>query len=406
MLNLITGKQRSGKSYYCVTLLIEYLQTSTRPIYTNLPLNPDKLCDFACSGKLRHPSLYQSYMSRLHMFVNFRGRKRIEYKIFKFRNPDYVQSHKKYKNLLLSDLKINNFWNYTDSNSVIMLDELYQYFNALDSNKRDETSSNLRRELLTYSRQHGHFKDDMYLISHNEKDIDVHIRRGCQSLYVVENAKYKNISEKFLLLRGFKYPFQFFIISVYAYGEVKHQDRFIRFSKKIIFDCYESFSQPETLLKKKALEFQKSTDTHIDNKKNFKNYFMQTLPFFIVIIFVVVIAVVVIQFMFSVSKTSIKIDLPEPSSVNTNNIKISDFHKVIFISSNCIIFDDKYKLKIGDKINDFEVKSFTRSYAVLSYNDKLFNVSYAGLRVRQSEDRNKDDNRFRDTTVKATSSSS
>ena len=44
MLYVITGKQRAGKSYFSVTIMQDYLKSSNRPIYTNLPLHPDIIC--------------------------------------------------------------------------------------------------------------------------------------------------------------------------------------------------------------------------------------------------------------------------------------------------------------------------------------------------------------------------
>ena len=92
MLNLITGKQRSGKSYFCVTLIIDYLRNSKRPIYTNVPINPDLVADVASGGRLKYPSLYTQYLSRLHLFVNYSGRNRSTFKIFKKLNTEMVMN--------------------------------------------------------------------------------------------------------------------------------------------------------------------------------------------------------------------------------------------------------------------------------------------------------------------------
>ena len=94
MLNLITGKQRSGKSYFCVTLLIDYLQRSNRHLYTNLPINPDILCDIACGGRIKYPAQYNQYMSRLHIFVNYYGRNRYSFKDFNLNVHFSVRNNK------------------------------------------------------------------------------------------------------------------------------------------------------------------------------------------------------------------------------------------------------------------------------------------------------------------------
>ena len=384
MLSVIIGKQRGGKSYYCVTLVIEYLQKSDRPIYTNLPLNPDKLCSVACFGKHRHPAVYENYMRRIHLFKSFKGKKRrLDYKYFKMENPDYLAFHKRYNLFVDIDL-IRSFWHHTEPNAVILLDELYQWFSSMDTLSRDKDIINMRKELLTYTRQHGHVKDDMFLISHSEKDLDVHIRRGIQRLYLVENAKYKNISDR-LFFKGLKWPIQFFIISVYEYGDQKHSDRYIRFSKQEVFSCYESFSMPETLLKKKASKLQKSTDTHIDNKANVMNFLKQTWPFIAIFLFLGISGCRAYSYIKNdLLKASVKV---ETGGLKSDEKKdLNEYYKVIFISPHSIVFDDNYKLNIGDIIHGYKVKKFKRFYCVLSDDaGNIYKVSYSGLRIREQQ---------------------
>ena len=184
MLYCITGKQRAGKSYFCVTIVQDYLRSCTRPIYSNLPLHPDIICKML----FRSPARYALALRRIHLFRKFRsfGEAREFYR----KNPDWCKLHQ-----IIPDDGIKEFWRHTEANSVIILDELYQYFSALDYRDKSDDVMSRRRELLAYTRQHGHYKDDMFLISHSESDLDTNIRRGIQYLYVVSNSKYSNIME-------------------------------------------------------------------------------------------------------------------------------------------------------------------------------------------------------------------
>ena len=50
-IHLITGLPRNGKSYYCVTRIVEDLINEDRGIYTNLPIHPDILCKYVAVQK-------------------------------------------------------------------------------------------------------------------------------------------------------------------------------------------------------------------------------------------------------------------------------------------------------------------------------------------------------------------
>ena len=171
MLSMVSGRQRAGKTYVCVELLIEYLKESRRHIFSDFPLNPDVICDYAANGKNKHPARYRSYLERLHLFMDFRGRNRQYFKQFKKLNPDYVSLHlslpKKGKiikknheekivyyrenPLILDREKLISFWNYTPANSVVFIDEAYEMFGALDQRSQGH---DIRKQLLAYTRQH------------------------------------------------------------------------------------------------------------------------------------------------------------------------------------------------------------------------------------------------------------
>lgn len=294
MLNLISGKQRSGKSYFCVTLIIDYLKSSDRHLYTNLPINPDLVADCACGGKLRYPSLYAAYLKRIHVFCDYSGRKRSSFADFKQLNPDfcklyhslYSRDHK--ANLLIpcgqGNFMIRQFWRYTYSNSVIFLDEVYEIFGSLDqlSKGRD-----VRMEMLSYAKQHGHFKDDLYLITHDPADLDKIIRKSLNRQFVVENAKYKNIFDH-KLFKGLRWPIQFFIVKGYEYGERECQDHFHLFPKQHIFSCYNSFNVSDLLCKDSAGVGDTSSDTAVNHHENFVRFFKQAFPMLLMLLGVVV----------------------------------------------------------------------------------------------------------------------
>ncbi|MPM43022.1 hypothetical protein SDC9_89694 [bioreactor metagenome] len=254
MLNLITGKQRSGKSYCVVSMMIDYLRSCKRPIYTNLPINPDSLCHVACGGRLRNPALYHSYMLRMHVFVSFSGRSRANFVTFKKKNPDFVKLyHSTFDrkrisgNLLIpcgnDNYMIRQFWRYTQTNSIVFLDEVYEIFGSIDQLKHGKEA---RKEMLSYAKQHGHFKDDLFLITHDPADIDKIIRKSLNKQYVIQNSKYKNIFEH-KALKGLRWPIQFFIVKGYEYGERESQDRYNVFPKQSIFNCYNSFNVSDFL---------------------------------------------------------------------------------------------------------------------------------------------------------------
>jgi len=384
MLAVITGKQRAGKTFYCVTLIVQYLRKSDRNIYTNLPLNPDILCNYSSGGKLRNPVIYQEHLKRLHQFVNFRNKKRKVYKFFKKDNPDYISCHKVYKTQLIDQQKIKTFWQITEPNSVIFLDELYQFFSATDI--FDSSTKELRKELLCYTRQHGHFKDDMFLVSHSQHDLDIHIRRGIQKQYIVSNSKYTNMFENCNWLRGLKYPWQFFIVKAYEYGETELSDRYVVNPEKVIFKCYNSFSTAETLNKKAVSESAKNTDSGVDNKENFFNYLRQVMPYFL---FIGCLGIggswagyeIYIKFL---GKSKITTQTTKTQEIQKEVFKEipeekNEYLKPIFVTPDVIVFEGNKQIKKGQKVAGYAVKKIYSDYVML---DNGARISNSGIMSR------------------------
>lgn len=402
MLNLITGKQRSGKSYFCVTLLIDYLRQCSRHIYTNLPVNPDILCDIACGGRLKYPVQYNQYLSRIHVFVNYAGRNRHSFKEFKRLNPDFCKMHHSFysadykRNLLIpvgrDNFMIRQFWRYTYSNAVIFLDEVYEIFGAIDQLSKGRE---IRKEMLSYAKQHGHFKDDLFLITHDPADIDKIIRKSLNKQYVVRNSKYQNIIEN-RLFKGLRWPVQFFMIKGYEYGEREAQDQFNIWPKQRVFQCYNSFNVSDFLDKDSASFESTSSDTAIDHAANWRNFGKQAFPAFLMLFGICVGFFVLIwggfQFVSQSSSTSSVSSESESESVDHQQMSsdIADTSapqtQVPFVAKTIklvtpykIIFSDDQTIIIGGTYRGYVVKKITPDYIILNRGSDYYRMSLSSF---------------------------
>lgn len=246
---------------------------------------------------------------------------------------------------------------------------------------------------MTYTRQHGHYKDDMFLISHQPEDVDINIRRGVQYLYSLENAKYKNIFS-WLWLRGLKYPIQFFMIKGFEYGEKDYSDSWCLYPKKAIFKCYDSFSSAESI-PGKALpsEDDKSTDTGVNFWKNLFSFFRQSWIGLVSVIFVIVLIRSFYNFYVDLCKGGGGVSLPvaassAPSSESVSSASVSDpvqpsanpaYSSPVAVSSSMLIFADGFKIRRGDVFDGFTVKRIFKSYVELEKDGVLSRVVVSGL---------------------------
>lgn len=357
MLYCITGKQRSGKSYFCVTIVQDYLRSCNRPIYTNLPLHPDYLCKML----FKSPAKYSLALSRIHLFRKFRsfGEAREFYKC----NPDWCK-----KRLMISDERIKDFWRVTDSNSVIILDELYQYFSNTDYKSQDVAER--RRELLAYTRQHGHYKDDMFLISHSSDDLDINIRRGIQYLYILSNSKYSNIFEKFSWLKGLKWPVQFFRVRGYEYGDKDYSDQWALWPSKRIFRCYDSFSKAESVPGKSLPgEDAASSDTGTNTIKNIFHFLKCFwLPCVLVISLIVGIRSAwkgYIDFLEKPKVTTFEKKVL-PSAEPIDIVPIAEYLTPLSITPTKVFYPENIIIRKGDFYNGKEIVKIDRQNVYLS----------------------------------------
>jgi len=244
VLRVINGQQRSGKSFYCVKHIVHNLVNTDRPIATNLPIKLDEISSYAC--KLRKKNRKKENQSQEEIAERI---------------------------TLLSQEQVREFWNYSKPNSIIYLDELYEVFSA-----KDWKSAN--KELLAYTRQHGHYHDDLFLISHKTTDLNKTIRDGVNEMIVVRNTRHMNLfgDSKFgkMLFPGLKFPFTEFRAYHYEEGYF-NKTHDLRVSSMIetlrpnksIFNCYNSFSQASSLNKSVA-----TGDVESDNVET-RNYLKQ-----------------------------------------------------------------------------------------------------------------------------------
>jgi len=242
MLCLVTGGQRSGKSYCVVNQLIvpcveAYVSgKGTRPVVTNLPLDLDRfkgigatILDFRKDGIpsfLPSDTLSESEQIRLRF-----GDAAI---------------------WLLSKKEVMRFWEIAPSGSLLVFDEIYAVFSA----RASELGARQRETLLEYSRQHGHYHDDLYLVTHNQADVDKIIRDGAGVEWRISNSrKTLMVDAKGIvgaLFGGLVWPNQFFIKQVW---EREFGKPLVRLSKKFVrptadgFSYYDSHNLAEGLSK-------------------------------------------------------------------------------------------------------------------------------------------------------------
>jgi len=431
MLSVITGKQRAGKSYYTVTLMIDYLKSSHRFLYSNLPIQPDFLCNYICNKKR---SKLDYYMCRIFLFLPDKeiseGVFKIplsEYKHFAKKNPHFLRNH--FQNLI-PESRAKSFWNWTRNNSVIFLDEVYELFSC--QNYKDKNLTDWRVELMKYSRQHGHRGDDLFLISHNYQDLDSFLRRGIQYLYLISNSKYTNIFEN-KIMRGLKYPIQFFIVEGFEFGEVVPSDRFHVYPKKEIFKCYESFSAPKGLgegviIDRKDLPYYdpslldgfESTDTGVNFKANMKRFLKQFMPWIIfgsAIISAVIFGLYKMRSFMSSGASAVSSTLVGKPDYSSKNSKVTSALNSDIVDSNCssggvgsknqipekkekfipptikgitptcVYWSDGFKMRLGDIYQGLQIEKITKNFILVSSNGKRFKVSLSGSRNFEKESR-------------------
>ena len=367
MISLVTGKQRSGKSFYVMMLIVYYLRFTRMTICTNLPIYPDKLAYYASLGmKGKNAVLYSEYLNRFRLFANHRDRQDI--KKFIKHSPDFWMKKEKGKvhPLMFTTPQLLEFWNHTPSNSVIFIDEVYQFFSSMDF----QDISKRRKELLAYTRQHGHYKDDLFLISHNMADIDIHVRRGIQYKYEVVNMKYKNLipaETRFIgtFFRGLKCPIQYFAISGYEFGEDVASDYFTIFPDNRLFKCYDSHSKAETLNKQLSPDSytDESSDVGVNFWFNFKRFLIQFFPQLLMIMgFIIGIYFAYVQY---------KKFTSSPVTMETDSKGKKEIPKIVFKMKDKIKYSDGVIIKKGGDYGMFKIIDIDSKYITVEFTNKI-----------------------------------
>ena len=414
MFSVITGKQRAGKSLYAVSeIIIEYLKTTKRPIVTSLPINPDYIVRYIS----KDPKKRREYMKRIYLFADTNI---VPLRYVAKKNPlywdyCYYNSFKKKSTLKddsseyierkdsnIIDIKhVKEFWKHVPMNSVIVFDEAYESFSSMDAMDRTEENKERRKELLSMCRQHGHYKLDIFMISHSYQDLDAFLKRGIQYLYVVRNSKYSNIFDN-KFFRGLKWPVQFFTVEGYEYGESKACDRWVIRPPSYLFKCYNSFSHSFKLGFHKTTEEQESTDIGNNYMYGFKRFFAQFWIWLIIGLGVLVGGGVLLKTIWKMAgQTNRDVDIGlAMQGNNEKQVKLKDkvddkskkvdtqgrdvvekSPKITLLSRRQINYSDGIKIKIGGIYEGFNVVDINSNFVVLSDSDgKKFNVAISGLR--------------------------
>lgn len=316
-LHIITGLPRNGKSFYCCTRILDDLENTDRFIYTNLPVNPDMMARLVAvrkrSKSIEYLDLLEQILKRIRVFRKFNTR--AELLAFRKKNPVWCKlnlersrggdfNHGRFEidvvrtgKLLYTMEQLSEYWNYTKANSIFYFDECYQIWNCLDASERGAENKARRKELQNYMRMHGHDGDDIFLISHKERDLDKFILDTCSYRINVRNSKYWPIIPQEIIdrywwlgwLGSLRWPVQFFILRTYIGDEQTHHKTFYRSSKKYIFRCYDSMSRPNGL-KSRGFDSSSAKSSDINNSwfREFRIWFFDSLPALVVLTLVII----------------------------------------------------------------------------------------------------------------------
>lgn len=418
----IHGAQRSGKSYFCIRTCIDFLRHTDRDIYTNLPINPDYIAQFVSGKKFRSLDKYYEIFRRIHIFQDFPTLK--EAKDFAKKNRDFWRfcrfdlNYKKefFRNYLLEHGHfpskedwpseyyaagyiwptkwIFDFWRLTKrQRTVFMFDEFYEYFSSMDY--RDKTND-VRKNLLSFTRQHGHDNHHVYLISHDPNDLDRIIRSGFMYQYFIENAKYKNLFKN-KWLRGLKSPIQYFRVYGYTSGDSEPQDIYPIWPEQAIFKCYNSNSTGSTL--REINQGDCKADNYDDNKghnflHNFKVYFVrQGWITFVVLTSVFLGGYTLYKGYKSILPGKSTVDMGKPKNISELNQQqgrgIEQDLKVVGVFANKVIWSDGFKLQTEDMYHGLQVKQINPKNETIVFatpGNKLYAIPFAGCRVAEKRE--------------------
>jgi hypothetical protein len=419
--NLISGLQGSGKSFFCTRHIIDQLVETDRHIYTNIAIHPDCIARIVLqeryqkTGGFFYGSNISLILSRIHIFKAFTCRS--DYLRFKRFNPLYCSLHlernREYdvsrsgnQKLVFHLSEIFEFWDISYSNCLFYFDESYQFFKSSDGSKRDKDTKERRERLQTYILHHRHFDDDVYIISHKEEYLDKNILFGTR--YVVRNMRnYPIIPEEVLakywwlrLVGSMTRPYQFFRAYVFVGDEKKYLSTRDVWPSSRIFRCYDSKAPAETL-GKVITHNQESAESGDYGRSYFKElryWFRDNWTQLLLAFFVIYSVCSVLWFLFrynvtpEMASSALGKKDKKHSSLVSKNDKSKDLKgqkgqggepekvkSITAVSPSAIYFSDNTCIRKGGK---YEIKGVmcnvldvNHDYVLFSVRDKKFKVS-------------------------------
>lgn len=419
-IHLITGLPRNGKSYYCVTRIIDDLVNENRSIYTNLPIHPDILCRHVAVLKHNKKNeyyldLFEDLLLRIHIFRTFTSRS--DLLDFRKKNPVFCRLHSERdrsfdsflnnKKLIYPFGFLADYWNHSLANSIFYLDECYQIWNYLDSSERSKEAKERRKELQNYMRMHGHDGDDIFLITHKERDLDTFILDTLSYRINVRNSKYwpiipQEIIDKYWWLSwlgSLRWPFQFFMLKTFIGDEKTPHRSFFKRCNRYIFRCYDSQSRPNGLKNRGYSQSVSSSDLGRSYFREFKQWFFDSLPALLVLSFLIVSAVGIyrgLRNMLSSPEKKPSQVLPVKKSsfspLPSSSTKTSGFvyYKLRSVTPNSLFFDNDLIIRSGEVFNYenkiYFVQSVDRNNIYCKVDGGNAVLSTRGLRYQKSAD--------------------
>lgn len=417
-ISLITGLPRNGKSYYCVTRMVDDLVTTERIVYTNLPVHPDILARHVAVLKYnkkteRYLDILDSVMSRIRIFRTFTCFS--ELKAFYRKNPNFCKLHSRRnrahdsqifnEKLIYPFALLSEYWNYTRANSIFYLDECYQIWNYLDASERSKDAKERRKELQNYMRMHGHDGDDIFLITHKERDLDTFILDTLSYRINVRNSKYwPIIPQEFIdrywwlgWLASLRWPVQFFMLSTYIGDEKLPHRQFFRRCDRFIFRCYDSMSRPNGLKNRGYNQNVASSDLGRSYFKEFRDWLSDSLPAIIILSILIVGAYGFyrgIRSMLQPKKKAVVASAPVTKSSydlpDQKPKKRKKYYKLVSYLPTALFFDNgltiRQKEYFAYEEKQYFVTGFDRNFIYCKLNGKDCTLSTSGLELPEDED--------------------
>ena len=349
-IHLITGLPRNGKSYYCVTRIVEDLINEDRGIYTNLPIHPDILCKYVAVQKHDKKNeyyldLFEELLSRIHIFRSFNSLSEI--REFRRKNPVFCRLH-------------------------------------MERDRKFDSSMNNEKLL---------FPLDTFILDTLSYRINV------------RNSKYwpiipQEIIDKYWWLSwlgSLRWPCQFFMLRTFIGDEKTPHRSFIKRCNRYIFRCYDSQSRPNGLRNRGYDKQVASSDLGKSYWRELREWFIDSLPALLVLSILIVGAIGVYKGLRSMlhpepRKTVATAPLvpKKASSVPVKKkVKRQKYYKLLSCTPNTLFFDNDLTIRKGEfffyEEQDYFVVSVSRNTIVCRFNGRECTFSTKGLRIPETE---------------------